>query len=464
MVQYIKNANIFGRIGENLGKGLAEQLPKSVERGRLSSALKDIGERKDQTPFQQFTALASQASDYPQIVQSGSELLRQQAQGNAYRKGIGGNQRTGRQQENVSPQDSPQNAQALRDTQFANFQPQQPSQTSQQGQRGQKIPPVGPVNNQQATPNMGSEENIPKVIEGNALNEQNLTRLPWTPQQRNQTIADYIDQGFLPDQAKQLQADDEARDLSEPAAYQQRQEDIKKAKGEVREALKRHLETKLQKTGENVYKDVEGKMILNAERGMTRDLIKNPKADIDNVANDWSERLANTAIAKDRLRTMGKTTGIENLFKGNSSEKKLAEYQDIFKRSGNLEEFNKMLQGEDFGMSPQAAASVAYPPNPKINKFISNYKPSILNTYKKYGEASKAAIDLGELIESDDSILAIARKLSQKDPFFDQQSFFDQISEDKDQLRLNERQRRELAEGIKNWVPNWADLLYLPYF
>lgn len=79
MAQYIKNANIFGRIGENLGKGLAEQLPKDVERGRLSAGLKHLGEQKGQTPFQQFAGLAGLAPDRPQIIQSGTELLRQQA-------------------------------------------------------------------------------------------------------------------------------------------------------------------------------------------------------------------------------------------------------------------------------------------------------------------------------------------------------------------------------------------------
>jgi hypothetical protein len=60
--------------------------------------------------------------------------------------------------------------------------------------------------------------------------------------------------------------------------------------------------------------------------------------------------------------------------------------------------------------------------------------------------------------------LAIVRRLSERDPYFDQQSFLDQISEDKDQLGLNERQRLELAEGAKGILPNWADLLYLPIF
>lgn len=79
MAQYIKQGNIFGRIGENLGKGLAEQLPKDVERGRLSAGLKHLGEQKGQTPFQQFAGLASLAHDKPQIIQSGTDLLRQQS-------------------------------------------------------------------------------------------------------------------------------------------------------------------------------------------------------------------------------------------------------------------------------------------------------------------------------------------------------------------------------------------------
>jgi len=462
MVQYIKQGNIFGRIGTGIGKGLAEQLPKEIERSRLASGLQNFEkESGDLTPIQQLARLSSIPGITPQMIQSFSELAKVQNQGNAYRKGAGGNPRPGQQAAGMQPQASPSGAPEIRDVQFANLQPQQG------GQQRQNMPPVGQVNNQQQTPNAPPNQNVPQVAEGNALNRQNLTRLPWTPQQRQETIANYIDQGFLPDQARDLQQDDESRDLAEPGAYKQRQADIKEAKGEVRDTLKRHLETKLQKAGENVYKDVEGPMILAAERGMIRDLIKNPKADIDNVANDWSERLYRTAIAKDKMRTLGKTTGLENFLKGDSSHKKLKEYQEIFKRSGNLEEFQNILKGEDFGMSAQAAASVAYPPNQKINKYLSYYKSSTPTNYQpetKLQEAKKAAIEIENDIGPDDSVLAIVRRLSERDPYFDQQSLLEQISEDKDQLGLNERQRLELAEGAKGILPNWADLLYLPIF
>jgi hypothetical protein len=446
----IKQGNIFGRIGSGVGKGLAEQVPKEIENYRLRTGLKNIADKSDQGNLSPAQFLAQTAGTYgitPQMIQSFGELAKIQNQGNAYRRGANQNPGLDQQIGGLTSSSTP-------------FQ-------QEINQLGQKMPPSGQVNNQQKSPNIQSTENIPQVAEGNALNEQNLTRLPWTPQQRQSTIANYIDQGFLPDQAKQLQQDDESRDLAEPTAHKERLKDIEEAKGKVRQSLKRHLETKLQKNEKDVFKDVEGKMILNAERGMIRDLIKNPKADIDNVANDWSERLYNTALAKGKMKTLGKTTGIENFIKGDIAEKKLKEYQDIFKRSGNLDEFNNILQGSDFGMSAQAAASVSYPPNPKINKLLSNYRSNSGNNYdasKKSQEARKIALDLENDIGPDDSVLSIVRKLSEKDRFFDQQSFLDQISEDKDQLGLNERQRLELAEGVRNILPNWADLLYLPIF
>lgn len=454
MVQVIpQSGTLFGRIGAGLGRGLSEQLPKSVEQYRLSEGLKQFEQDSSElNPMQQLARLSSIPNITPQMIQSFQELAKQQNQGNAYRKSSGSI--------NQSPSQLDRGMNANADASEGMSQnvksPTSKTPTS-------KTPTSGQVDNQQRTPNVGRSEDVPQVAEGNPLNKQNLTRNPWSPQQRNSTIADYIGQGFLPEQAKELAADDEARDLAQPDAYKQRQSEIKSAKVEVREALKRHLETKLQKTGDNVFKDVEGPMILNAERGMLRDLIMNPKADIDNVANDWSERLRRTALAKGNLKKLGSTSGWENFLKGSEPYKKLKEYQDIFKRSDNLEEFKNILQGEEFGMSPQAASSVAYPLSQKVNTYISNVGPSAIpnNTDQK---ARKAAIEIGKDLGEDDSLLSIARAMTQRDPYFDQQAFFDQMAEDKNKIGLNERQRLELAEGAQGILPNWGDLLYLPIF
>lgn len=83
MAQYIKQGNILGRIGsglgEGLGQGLSEHVPKEIERRRLAEGLKQLGEQKNLSPFQQFAGLASLPGITPQMIQSGSDLLRQQS-------------------------------------------------------------------------------------------------------------------------------------------------------------------------------------------------------------------------------------------------------------------------------------------------------------------------------------------------------------------------------------------------
>lgn len=75
----VSQGSTLGRIGSGVGKGLSEQLPKEIERGRLAQGLEELGNQKNQTPFQQFAGLASLPGASPQIIQSGTDLLRQQA-------------------------------------------------------------------------------------------------------------------------------------------------------------------------------------------------------------------------------------------------------------------------------------------------------------------------------------------------------------------------------------------------
>lgn len=88
MVQTIKQGNIFGRVGSGIGRGLAEQLPKEVERGRLQYGLQSLeneqanrqqNKQSPLTPFQQFTRYAALPGMTPQMQQTTGDLLRQQA-------------------------------------------------------------------------------------------------------------------------------------------------------------------------------------------------------------------------------------------------------------------------------------------------------------------------------------------------------------------------------------------------
>ncbi|CAB4133778.1 hypothetical protein UFOVP264_17 [uncultured Caudovirales phage] len=79
----IAQPSIFGRIGTGLGKGIAETLPREIERGRLASGLNKLGNQKNLTPFQAFAGLAATPGITPQMLQSGSDILRQQQYLNA---------------------------------------------------------------------------------------------------------------------------------------------------------------------------------------------------------------------------------------------------------------------------------------------------------------------------------------------------------------------------------------------
>lgn len=79
MVQYLKQGDIWGRVGSGIGQGLAQQLPEEIQRGRLAQGLQQLSQQKGLSPFQQFAGLASLPGTNPQIVQSGSDILRQQA-------------------------------------------------------------------------------------------------------------------------------------------------------------------------------------------------------------------------------------------------------------------------------------------------------------------------------------------------------------------------------------------------
>lgn len=80
MVQELSSQpSFFGSLGKGIGKGLANYVPKEVERQRLSKGLEQLGQQQGLTPFQQFSGLASTPGITPQMLQSGSDLLRQQA-------------------------------------------------------------------------------------------------------------------------------------------------------------------------------------------------------------------------------------------------------------------------------------------------------------------------------------------------------------------------------------------------
>ncbi len=75
--------------------------------------------------------------------------------------------------------------------------------------------------------------------------------------------------------------------------------------------------------------------------------------------------------------------------------------------------------------------------------------------------ARKYASDLENVINRDDSILAIARDLRNKDKYFDERSFFNELRQNLD--NFSPRQKREIAEGESNLFKTWGDILIQPW-
>jgi hypothetical protein len=346
--------------------------------------------------------------------------------------------------------------------------------------------------NGQQTPNVRPNERPPEIATKNPLDPAAAPRLPWTRQQKFDRHNYYRSKGFLDDMAEKLTAEDEKTDLAEPGALKNRNDYFEEQSQKARDEFQRQLEQKLQKKGDDVFADLPGEYKANMERGIERDLREHPNLSYKDVADDWSDRALKLAKTKGKFEKMAATTGIESFWKGDENRKKLESYSGIFKKAGNSEEYFNMLQRssepaipatkEDpgvaakygFDLSPQGAAIIAFPPNQNMSNYVKSYKPTS-NMFKMTGAESiprqiesaarKAAIDIGKFLDEDQSLLTAARMLSDRDPNFDQQAFFDQLNEDEEagKLRTNARQRDELAEGKKDIVPHWGDILIFPW-
>ncbi len=448
MAQLIKQANIFGRIGTGIGKGLAEQAPKEIERNRLASGLKAIGENPNLTPTQRFVELASVAHEYPQLIESGSKVFGKEAQRQNFSRKAG--ELPG---ERIQAGQGLSNAK-LNDVQFANLKGQN------QPERGVQTPAVLPEDFGQ-----------PQVVNRNPLRPEAQDKLPWTPQQRDSDTSrvwnDNPDLTF--EQAREISANNESRDLARPAVERAQDANLRAVQDLAQDKFKKSLETKLQKTGTGTYADISGEMQNNLIRGMERDLRSNPQATVDDVVNDWTNRALDLAKTKGQLNELASSrTWFDKIAKPQENYEKLKSAQKIFEKAGNNEEFYNILRRAEtdkstgFNMSPQGAALIAYPRSKRIAEYISSSKvtphqPGLMAT-----DSRKKAIDIEDLLTSSDSLLSITKAFKMHDPSFNERDFFSQLREDQDQIGLNPRQRRELITGESDIFPDWGDLWTIP--
>jgi hypothetical protein len=438
----IHPASGIGRLGEGFGRGLSEQLPKEVERYRLASGLKNLSSMQENDPLEQMAYIASLPAT-PQMIQTFGELLKMRNVRNAYGKSssqeMSGGSSEGREGQH---QDSKQRM---------NRESSMPKQEEMLRQVAQAQKPF------QAQ----ESESPPQIVQENPLAQKFVPGVRWTPQQRNAAVSKYINQGFLPEKAEQLASNDEERFLGSPEDYRKQMEYFDEQRKNLNSEFDRKLQKVLQKSPEGTFQDITGEMQANIERSMQRDLRENPNLTTDDITSKWAAKALETAKAKKEFDTTASTTGIESLIKGKTPLKKLEQYSRIFKDSGNSEEYKKMLVSK-MKLSQQGASDIAFEPNKKIQKYIEeNISPSPNSTINR---SLKYAKDISKMINSGDSLLGIAHRIKSKDPFFDEREFFDLLREQQEDLSLNERQRREIAEGESDIIPHWGDILVFPFY
>lgn len=442
-IQTIERNDLFGRIGKNVGQGLSEQLPKEMDQRRLSSGLQALADEADKGNLSPAQFLARAAGTYgvtPQMVQSFGDLAKQQGTRQKIKDNL-----TGQQGDpNITQSPSP----SIKDVKFGQINPQMSS--SSKG--ATDVIPQG---------NYPAGE--PQIVEKNPLAPELQTKTPWTPEQVMSEIDKTWDQypNLTFPEIQELVKDKERRSLAEPEAYKQQQADLKKTQEDVNTEIESQLRKKLQvPKGAEVWDKLSGESHNRIERGVSRDLRKNPKANVKDLVNTWTDRALQNDKVKNEISKIANRDLTEKVFKAPENLDKLKSFAKSFKEFGNSEEYFNVLQS-DLNLSPEGAASIAYELSPSAKDYVSKIKPS--NGINYHENTLKYANNLSSYLTRNDSVLSIAAKIKEKDPFFDIKTFLSEIREIEDDLSLTDSQKLQLnTRGTGEFFPNWGDIFLFP--
>lgn len=455
-----KQMSAFGQAASGFGAGLlnrlSEDIPKRMEEKRLSQGLQALAQ---EGPNLSNTEYIARLESIPGVSAEGkrqlSEAKQKESLINAYKpkstyenrfttqgKGTYKDSEKAEKQEASESLQNIEDRRLRKDITFGNFDKNSPNKS-------------GSIRSDNV---ISGEVGVPSLGPGNPTAPEARMIPRHTPEQRNENIGRFMDMGHNFETAARLADDQEQREINQAETVRAQNEYLNLEQIKAKEKFKDQLSLKLHKSGEDTLKDISGDMQNNLMRGMERDLANNPRLSVDDAVNDWTNRGLQLAKTKTQFQTLADGIGFSDYF-SNATENKLKEYSTIYERAGNSEEYFKALQSE-VGLSPQAAASIAYPRSKGASSIIKSYKANPVPVLAERDKQARNVVsNLGDKINENDSLLAIAKDLRDKDPFFDQKAFFEQLSNDKDFLPLTGRQRLEIAEGVSGTFPNWNDFL-----
>lgn len=425
MVQYIKQGNVFGRLGAGIGKGLSEQVPKEIERARLSSGLRELGQKQGLTPFQQFAELSGLPGVTPQMIQSGAELLRQQGQNVGLR-----NYKNEPGQQDQSPANILRNAISKKTV------------PSDGGGIGLKKEPTGIVSEegtQAALRNYIPRTRDQKLARAAELQEQNPALYP--------TV----------EAAMQAEDQEDQRNL----AISQAEQGNRKSQFDVLNTLRGELQKAKTAANveipENVYQQVENDVLDKVNRGLIKEdrAVKEAQKELDKISRQYNA-----------LKAVGR---VGYIFRDtNSIKRNLREIREDFKERDDLENLADMYITAN-GLSPGKAYYLAFPPSEtkELNNILAKLpeiKPRT-TVERGFGERTvdpvssrkktlEIAPELAKALGKDGSPLAVGEILNSLG--YDRSAWLEYLGSNRKKLDLSERQGRELGKP-NNFFPSMND-------
>lgn len=422
MAQYIKQAPLSARLGTGLAKGLAEQVPKEIERNRLASGLKSLEEQKGLTPFQQFSRLAAIPGITPQMLQSGSELLRQQARGQA----------------------------------LADFQNQQNAPK----------PSPFPFNNK-----IASESKFPSITQEKPLEQIQEGYIPPTIEERDAIAGEAYNSNpafFANDPQKAIQwADDKiAQEEKINAAYLRKHQNLNAIQDNVINRLKAQSDRLQTQVPAEVYSRIEDEAIQATKpkkeggRGLTeQQAMKEYGEKLNDFSKDWS-----------KIPTWG-TWGLTQR-SANETLRSMNTVQRKMEEAGATDLFAQQMQ-KDNQISPKLSFAIAQPVKniPNLSSYMKSLKPvpgygkflsqsmgrgnpsGGWSSGKSKQETLKIAPELAKFVKENEkaSPLAIGYELEKKG--YDLRTWLDWLNDNADNLNLRQKQTEQLSIPQQEVVP-----------
>jgi hypothetical protein len=427
----IKQGDIFGRVGTSIGKGLAENVPKEIERNRFRQGVEYLGkEGANMSPFQKLGYLQSLPGTTPQFTASAADLLNKEAQGRAL--------------ENINRQSNVNNE---------NF-----------------------FKNNAQSPNQNGDQNAPSITDAETLEKSLEGYIPKTRDELDQRAAQLFNANRArynndPTEALVAAQDEDSRNQKIAQAHQEKYQNLDKTQQNVKETLRLQSNNLKVKVPANVYSKIESeairatKPISKGGEGLTE----------EQASKDYGEKLDKISRQYENVKSIG-NWGIT--FK---SPKKTLDTINALEKDFRERDDTQNL-GDEFinkqKLSPMFAFSLAEPVRnnkslsrdmkklPKLEREFFLNKPKNINSFADFSvqQTEDIAPKFAEYLKKGGaSPLAVAYELEKNG--YDADTFLNYVVENQKALNLTANQIDQIekprnAVGTINdvWLSSFTGL------